>query len=610
MKRCCLFWFCAGALALLGLCPGWDLLAQGQELIPRTPYPKQVLSPREGFEELLTVKFLDEIQARAVPGGGIISLSGADLSEVTELAGQLGLSFFQALEVSEEKLAELEERAALNTGEAQADLAGILTVRRDEETSESRIEAGNALQNLSQVEYAYLEALGLPPPTHQYLVGSQDYRRGDPGMDMDLAWTRGASRGKGIRLTDCEYNWNLSHEDLAGVPISIQCGVTPIATSPWPINHGTAVLGIIAAQENPYGCTGLAPDAELHVYPEDIQPPACLPPPPCPAPPLCTPLPTCTMPPCIVARATCVTNAIYDSRPGDIVLLEMQETYTCGGITAYVPAEINPNLHAVVKTGIPANQVIVVAAAGNGNQNLDDLCFNFYNLTMGDSGAIIVGAGKPTTTHERHGNSTYGSTYGSRVNVQGWGSGVVTLGDSMSATSVSNHSYFTDFRGTSPAAAMVAAACASLQSFAVDRLCRRLTPTQMRTLLILSGTPQWPADTKHVGPFVNVPAAQQLMLMTLPSDCVFRRGDANNDGDYDISDCITIPRWLFMGGTPPPCLEAADANDDGAIELLDAIYLCEWMFLGKPPPPAPHPLCGPEPAASPFNLGCASSICP
>ncbi|MBI4583272.1 MAG: S8 family serine peptidase [Planctomycetes bacterium] len=572
------------------LCP--DLPAQGQDLLPRTPYPKQVLVSRPGYQEFLTVKFVDEVQARAAPDGGLISRSGMDLVEVMNVAVQHGISFFPSIDVPEETLAALTELAAANTGVVQADLAGILTARLPEENPEEMIAAGNALQAQDEVEYAYIAAQGVPPPSHTPTPASpnyvpyQDYREPDPGMNMDLAWTKGATRGKGIRLTDCEYNWNLIHEDLHGVPIALWTGVTPAVTDPKLINHGTAVLGIICAQKNSYGCTGLAPDAEVRVYPEDYLPP----------PPLGT-----------VPLYTCVTKAIDDSSEGDVVLLEMQLN-SCMTCTDYIPAESDPNLHALVITGT-GKKIIVVAAAGNGNQNLDGpsyTCMSCY-MKWADSGAIIVGAGMPTTSHDKHSSSTYGS----RVNVQGWGEMVTTLGYGTNPMMVSNSSYTGGFQHTSAASAMAAAACASLQSFAVDRLCRRLTPAEMRWLLINSGTPQGTGG--HVGPFLNMPAAQQLLVQTYPSLCKFRRGDANNDGNLDISDCIYTAGWLFLGYEQPPCLESADVNDDGIIELLDAINLCTWMFMGTAPPPAPPPPpfpCGPDPAASPYNLGCASSICP
>ena len=74
---------------------------------------------------------------------------------------------------------------------------------------------------------------------------------------------------------------------------------------------------------------------------------------------------------------------------------------------------------------------------------------------------------------------------------------------------------------------------------------------------------------------------------------IFRRGDANGTGGIDLTDAIFVLNWLFLGGDPPSCRDAADANDSGAIELSDAVFLLGYLFLGGrlPPPPGPD-VCG------------------
>ncbi len=63
--------------------------------------------------------------------------------------------------------------------------------------------------------------------------------------------------------------------------------------------------------------------------------------------------------------------------------------------------------------------------------------------------------------------------------------------------------------------------------------------------------------------------------------CSFERGDANGDGQGDLSDAIFILNYLFKGSTPLGCEDAADANDDGIIDLSDPIYLLNFLFLGS-----------------------------
>jgi hypothetical protein len=77
-----------------------------------------------------------------------------------------------------------------------------------------------------------------------------------------------------------------------------------------------------------------------------------------------------------------------------------------------------------------------------------------------------------------------------------------------------------------------------------------------------------------------------------PPGAAFRRADANADGKVDISDGVSILGYLFLGGSPPTCLDAADADDSGGLEITDAIYVLNHLFVGGPAPPAPYPDCG------------------
>jgi hypothetical protein len=85
----------------------------------------------------------------------------------------------------------------------------------------------------------------------------------------------------------------------------------------------------------------------------------------------------------------------------------------------------------------------------------------------------------------------------------------------------------------------------------------------------------------------------------------FRRGDPNSDGAINITDGIYILNFLFLGGPPPTCAEAANPNDDKSVNITDGIYILNFLFLGGPAPVAPGVNCGSEPEGS-TDLGCAS----
>lgn len=88
----------------------------------------------------------------------------------------------------------------------------------------------------------------------------------------------------------------------------------------------------------------------------------------------------------------------------------------------------------------------------------------------------------------------------------------------------------------------------------------------------------------------------------------FIRGDANGDGEVNLTDGVFILGYLFLGGAVPPCLAAADSDADpsGKIDLTAAIYVLNHLFVGGPAPPEPYPTCGYSTGATDLTLGCAS----
>ncbi|MDF1859506.1 MAG: S8 family serine peptidase [Verrucomicrobiales bacterium] len=337
-------------------------------LTPRKPLPKGPLAIPEGKDLEITVKFQDALLARATSDGAL-SLTIDFPIELSELNLGLPIGFRPAFDaVSKKKLQDLQKRAAERSGANQADFEGtvVITIPK-ESTSADRIAIAKAFHGLGVVEYVELVALdNLPPPPADIapptpdLESFQGYRNSEAasgGGNVAYAFSRGI-KGQGIRLSDCEYGFNASHEDLVDSDItdSSRGPFHPtVVTKGWD-KHGTAALGISGATENGYGVTGIAPLAEIHFYSEWTENGA--------------------------RRRESVTDAIADSGFGDVVLLEMQ---TGDGEGNYVPAEYNSTIWNLVKAGSDAG-VIVVAAAGNGGRNLDDAYFDTYHA-RGDSGS-------------------------------------------------------------------------------------------------------------------------------------------------------------------------------------------------------------------------------
>lgn len=72
----------------------------------------------------------------------------------------------------------------------------------------------------------------------------------------------------------------------------------------------------------------------------------------------------------------------------------------------------------------------------------------------------------------------------------------------------------------------------------------------------------------------------------------FVRGNSDAQGAINVSVAIFALAFLFVGGTPPPCLDAADANDDGDLDISDGVRVLVFLFAGEAPPPSPFPDCG------------------
>jgi hypothetical protein len=87
---------------------------------------------------------------------------------------------------------------------------------------------------------------------------------------------------------------------------------------------------------------------------------------------------------------------------------------------------------------------------------------------------------------------------------------------------------------------------------------------------------------------------------------LFRRGDANLDGQINLSDASFLMDALFLGGPASDCLDAADVNDDGVLNEKDPLYLLKWLIPEGPAklPPPPPPFKSPGIDLTADGIGC------
>lgn len=476
------------------------------------PIAHAVLPVEGRSPDQLTVRFDEEARVR-LRGGRLVSLEGQDLRQVDHLLTRFGSDGIRALFYSSEEAIDA-RRAGLvaKIGRSLPDLNSWFEIDVPAAESEALL---NGLKQAGSVATAYRSPLPVRPPVDiapPTPDGDPDQLYLDPaptGIDARAAWTRPGGRGDGILLVDIEYDWRDTHEDLESV-LGTQMCFTP--DSPGEIEHGTAVIGMIAGGDNAYGITGIANQVDIGLvthYPNGMN--------------------------YSVARAIECAAGLMSA--GDVLLIEAQSV---GPNSLFVPVEWDAAEYDAITLATAAG-IIVVEAAGNGGEDLDDPVFaGAFDRGVRDSGAMIVGAGADLWYTEQSDRSRLDfSTYGSRVDLQGWGDDVVTTGygDAFDGGGDPDQ-YYTDlFNGTSSAAPMIAGSAAILEG--VQAACggSPLTPAELRDILVSTGSPQVAGPYPgNIGPRPDLAAALALVDVDNDAD-----GFAECAGDCDDGSSSTYP---------------------------------------------------------------------
>lgn len=409
------------------------------------------------------------------------------------IADQFDLLLQKEPLISEEKLQEMEVNAMKISGSSDAvkKLRGIFKVEVANPSNTKLLEIATELERLSIVDYCSLVSLepiqppsDIPPATPNFET-NQTYIQANPGVNMQHAWDLGLN-GQGIRLRDVEYGFNKNHEEMADIATSIATGMT-VSSSAFAdyTEHGTGVFGILYAHKGTYGISGLAYGAsELILFPEWQQ--------------------------IGYNRVNAITQSIANSTVGDVIVYEMQSDGPGPSSTDYILAEYSQVVWDLTLAATQAG-ITIVAAAGNGNVDLDGPLYESY-MARGDSGAIVVGAGTSNVNHNR---MSY-STYGSRVDLQAWGENVQSIGKltGLSYTLIGNdfNQSYIIFTGTSAATPIVASCAAVLQSYYHSLTGNYLTSVELRTILQTTGIAQGTAVAGNIGPIPNMQAAVQAVF--------------------------------------------------------------------------------------------------
>lgn len=381
---------------------------------------------------------------------------------------------------SPERIAGLLDTARTWSGEDVPNLLSYFTVECPDLAVAETVT--NALAAAPGVESVYVEAepedAAVNPTSDTFFV-EQRHLFGPPeGIDAVTAWREAGADGSGVLIYDVEFNWKTSHVDFTGKNIPIIGTPKPGASQ----DHGTMVLGVLIAQDDGFGCVGIAPRADVRAVSAhpDLR--------------------------------NAILAAVLDDSVGyhtTVVLLEQQlrKKFLVDTTTTQeeklLPVEAEDALAAAIEVVVKTGQT-VIEAAGNDGVDLDRVNLGgrfVFDRVVRDTGAIMVGAG--SRARRRLGFSNFGT----RVDC-------FAHGELVRTTSVTNgqDSFVPTFNGTSSASAIVAGAAASLQGIAIERTGFALTPRRLREIM---SNPNVNTQSDPPGDFIgvmpNLASAQALI---------------------------------------------------------------------------------------------------
>jgi hypothetical protein len=448
------------------------------------------------------------------------STGGAETASVEKIL-KGGVTLELLFGDSEERI-QAESASYAESGVPSADLSVFYHVEAPQERLAELAEefAGNEL-----FEAAYLKPAAEPPLINEMTANLIDAPPATPNFQarqiylgaapagIEALWMQGQPGGKGtgIRIIDVEGAWRFTHEDLLQNAGGLMHGFHSSNIS-WR-NHGTAVIGVTGGDENNIGVLGISPHSHTRGSSIFLNAAGTS-----------------------ASSSQAIKKAADALSAGDIILLELHRPGPRHNFQArqdqkgYIAIEWwEDDFQAIVYA--TNKGIIVVEAAGNGAENLDDPIYavrpagfpaawkNPFNRNNRDSRAIVVGAGAPPPgTHGRnHGPDRSRldfSNYGALVDAQGWGREVTTCGygDLQGPAGQENLWYTDTFSGTSSASPVVVGAIASYQGYRKAKGQSLMTPLQMRQKLRTTGSPQTDAPgrpaTQRIG---NRPNLKQIV---------------------------------------------------------------------------------------------------
>jgi len=334
------------------------------------------------------------------------------------------------------------------------------------------------LQDRPEVKRAVRVPKAIPPtamPTDPLLGTSDQLGANGSGLEnqwyvyrcrVDRAWSHAS--GQGVIIADIDFGFRTTHQDLANADLS-RChnavdGTANVSVGAH-IDHGTGVAGIAAASSNQLGIAGFAYDATLWFIQANEA--------------AGTPLPG-------DAFANAIDWVTGADTGGKRLIINL-EVQTAGfGNYEMLPA-VNHAIVTAIQKGI-----VVCVAAGNGDR---DAGISDDEQPIPPTGSILVGA------------TSYDFSVNRRASFSNFGDRVVVAapGDSdhdVTCGITSDDAYRNRFGGTSGATPKVSGTVALML-----QVNPKLTPEEVKEIIMQTGTPVVTEPDKPVGVFLNSDAA-------------------------------------------------------------------------------------------------------
>jgi hypothetical protein len=529
--------------------------------LKRAVIPKQVLRtiPADAEAELLVIK-LAEGMGQPELRGRSFSRAGADWDRLNDILASNSVEGIRSrIGMDKATLDEMRLEGSRRLGRELPDLTLYYELPVNRGLSiQGRQDLLNRIMELDIIETAYFApkpdlatttAASSAAPAYE---AQQYYLQAAPvGINAYHGWGFPGGHGESVKVIDIEGNWTETHEDLHGGTDTWHIAGTLINDPGW-WNHGTAVLGEIAADSNDFGMTGIAYNVDLGTVSIGS-----------------------------MSTAQAVSTASANAGEGDIILIELHapgphyDFKSFSDQRGYVAMEYWQEVFDAILTASALGQ-IVVEAAGNGNEDYDDTSIydSLFYPEYRFSGAVMVGASCADHTPASFTN------YGIRIDVHGFGCwDVYTLGYGNLYGTTRDDAYTDSFSGTSSASPIIVGACAVLQGIHKAAFGTTLDHAGMRDLLTTYSTPQ-ATHYKRIGPMPDLFGS----CNSLAGSCCANRGDADHNGALDILDIEFLIDWLYRTGAEPQCMDEADADASNQADVLDVEYLINYLFLTGPEP--------------------------